>query len=402
MTSTTDRLYILRGRETWRDPYTAYRTLRDTDPAHCVDHPDYGEFWVLSRFADVFDAARDTTTFSSARGLTPDPDAMATFDGMAAPIVMMDPPEHTQMRRLVSRPMTPRKVATIEPDVTAFVDEKLDAVADAGDTEIDIIDALFKPLPSFVVAHYLGVPVEDRALFDRWTQAIVAANAEGDLADATEAMMELFGYADQLMERRKTDPGDDLVSDLVQSGDDTASAMWIIGFIFTMVTGGNDTTTGLLGGAAELLTARPDERQRLLDDPGLIRPSIDEFLRLTSPVQNLARTTTRPVDLHGKTIPEGRKVMLVYGSANRDEREFGPDADELDVTRPIERMLSLGYGAHHCLGASAARLQAGIALERLLARFPDFAVDTEAAAFAPGAFVRRYERLPFRTTNGRS
>lgn len=398
MTATgNDELFVLRGGEQWRNPFDAYRRLRDTDPVHRVEHPRVGEFFVLSRFDDVFAAARDTATFSSAQGLVPDPDAMAMFEGRAAPIVMMDPPDHTAMRRLVSRPMTPRRVAPLEAEITAFVDERLDRVAEAG--EVDIVEALFKPLPSFVVAHYLGVPVEDRARFDRWTNAIVAANAAGALVDAGEAALELFAYATDLIDRRRAEPGHDLVSLLVQAGEETVSSAWIVGFVFTMVTGGNDTTTGLLGGAAELLSANPDQRRVLLDDPGLVRPAVDEFLRLTSPVQNLARTTTRPVTRCGQEIPAGRKVMLLYAAANRDDREFGPTADRLDVRRRVDRMLAFGSGAHHCLGAAAARLQAGVALERLLDRFPDFAVDPAAGRFAPGAFVRRYEYLPF-TTRG--
>lgn len=393
--SSVDDLYQLRGGERWRDPWPAYRRLRDDAPVHRVDHEVHGEFWVLSRFDDVFEAARDTETFSSAQGLTPDAAGMAMFEGHAAPIVMMDPPEHTAMRRLVSQPMTPRKVDSIEPAIRAFVDERLDVVADTG--EVDIIEALFKPLPSFVVAHYLGVPIEDRARFDGWTNAIVAANAAGDIAGAPNAALDLFGYATELIERRKTDPGDDLVSNLVRAGDDQASSEWIVGFVFTMVTGGNDTTTGLLGGAAELLTRHPDQRRVLLDDRSRIRLAVNEFLRLTTPVQNLARTTTRPVTLHGETIPEGLKVMLLYGAANRDEREFGPDAERLDVRRDVKRTLSFGYGAHHCLGAAAARLQAGVALERLLDQFPRFAVDASAGRFAPGPYVRRYESLPFTT-----
>jgi cytochrome P450 family 130 len=389
--------YLLRGGERWRDPWPAYRRLRDEVPVARVDHDVYGEFWALSRFDDVFEAARDTETFSSALGLTPDPTAMAMFEGRAAPIVMMDPPEHTVMRRLVSQPMTPRRVASIEPEVRAFIDERLDAVADRG--EVDIVESLFKPLPSFVVAHYLGVPAEDRVRFDGWTNAIVAATAAGDVAGAPNAALDLFGYAMELIQRRTLDPGEDLVSDLVRAGDDRVSAEWIVGFVFTMVTGGNDTTTGLLGGAAELLTQRRDQRQLLLENRSLIRPAVNEFLRLATPVQNLARTTTRPVTLHGETIPEGRKVMLVYGAANRDEREFGPDADRLDVRRDASRMLGFGYGAHHCLGAAAARLQAAVALDRLLDRFPRFAVDPMAGRFAPGPYVRRYESLPFTTSD---
>ena len=283
--------YILRGGDLWRDPWDDYRRLRDSSPVHRGELPDTGEFFVLSRFADVFDAVRDTATFSSAQGLTLDPDVMQIFEGRAAPIVMMDPPDHTTMRRLVSRPMTPRAVAATEPEISAFVAERLDEIADAGG-EIDIIEALFKPLPSLIVAHYLGVPAADRARFDGWTGAIVAANASGEMAAAADAFASLFEYGNDLIELRRRDPGDDLVSDLVRAGEDRADAFWIVGFVFTMVTGGNDTTTGLLGGAVDLLTEHRDQRRLLLEDPALIRWSVDELLRLTTPVQNLARTTT--------------------------------------------------------------------------------------------------------------
>jgi len=391
-------LYHLRSAETWRSPWADYRRLRDESPVHLVAHPVHGDFFVLSRFDDVFDAARDTATFSSARGLTPDKDGAAMFSDDARPIVMMDPPDHTDMRRLVSKPMTPRRVDAIEAGVRAFVDARLDEIEERG--ECDIVEALFKPLPSFVVAHYLGVPVSDRERFDRWTNAIVAATASDSFESASDAFMELFAFGEELIERRKVEPGDDLVSGLVEVGPEVATPGWIIGFVFTMVTGGNDTTTGLLSGAAELLTTHRAQRGILLGDPTRIRPAVDEFLRLTSPVQNLARTTTTDMTLHGTTIPADTKVMLLYGSANRDEREYGDDAGELDVTRELNRNLSLGYGAHHCLGAAAARLQARVALERLLDRFPDFAVDPEAGRFAPGSFVRRYESLPFSPTTG--
>ena len=386
-------LFFLRSREEWRAPWDAYARLRDEAPVHHVERDDAIDYWVLSRFADVFAADRDTGTFSSAQGLTPDDHGMDMFEDQAAPIVMMDPPDHTTMRRLVSRPMTPRRVDLIEDAVREFVDQRLDLLPAGG--EGDIIDLVFKPLPSFVVAHYLGVPETDRANFDTWTEAIVAANAEGNFDDVTDSALDLFGYANDLIERRRTDPGDDLVSDLVAVGDDVASPMWIVGFVFTMVTGGNDTMTGMLGGAAELLTDHRDQRRMLIDDPGLIGPAVDEFLRLTSPVQNLARTTTRPVELHGEQIPEGAKVLLLYAAANRDEREFGPTAEALDVTRDIDRILTFSYGPHHCLGAAAARLQARVAIEQLLRRFPDFAVDAGAGRFAAGHFVRRYESLPF-------
>ena len=387
--------YVLRGGEAWRDPYTSYKFLRDNDPVHLVQHPTYGDFWVLTRFDDVFDAVRNPEVFCSSQGLTPESNAMEAFEKSAAPIVMMDPPEHTDFRRIVSHLMTPRKVKSSEQQIREFVNSRLDGID--RDKETDIVEQLFKPLPSLMVAHYLGVPAEDRTFFDRWTNDIVAGNSQGDLGNRS-ATLELFEYATELFERRKYDPGEDLVSVLAQTGEDRVSVMWAVGFVFTMITGGNDTTTGLLSGAAELLTEYPDQRQILIENPDLIRPSVDELLRLTSPVQNLARTTTRDVQVHNTVIPEGQKVMLVYGSANRDEREFGNEAEILDVRRGFKKMLSLGYGPHHCLGAAVARTMAWTALECILMRFPNFSVNAEEGRFAPGSFVRRYEYLPFVAT----
>jgi cytochrome P450 len=390
----TETAFVPCSGESWRDPFPMYAALRDHDPVH---HVVEGDYWVLSRHADVYDAARDTATFSSAQGLTFLYGEIERLGiDSARPMVMMDPPEHTAFRRLVARGFTPRQVATIEPDVRAFVRDRLDALACSDRAEpLDVVATLFKPLPSMVVAHYLGVPATDRARFDGWTDAIVAANALGDPLAASDAVGELFDYFAVLAEARRADPRDDTISQLVHADAAPADIAGIIGFAFTMVTGGNDTTTGLLGGSTVLLTERPEQRQRLLDRPELIGPAVDELLRLTSPVQGLARTTTRDVVIAGVTVPAGRKVLLLYGSANRDPRAFGPAADELDVMRRPERMLSFSYGAHHCLGAAAARLQGRVALEELLARFPRFRVDGDAGTFAPGHFVRRFQSLPF-------
>jgi cytochrome P450 len=201
------------------------------------------------------------------------------------------------------------------------------------------------------------------------------------------------------MEKRRSDPGEDMISALVHSklntGEDVPPAM-ILGMGFTMVTGGNDTTTGLLSGAAELMTKHPDQQRQLVEDPSRIPNAVEEFLRLTSPAQGLARTTTRDVTIDDKTIPKDRKVMLLYASANLDEREFGADAGECDITRKIRRHVALSYGPHHCIGAATVRLQARIALEELLGRCPDFSVDFAKGTFATGNYVRRYSSMPFR------
>jgi cytochrome P450 len=177
---------------------------------------------------------------------------------------------------------------------------------------------------------------------------------------------------------------------------DIAGTLSILAFTFTMVTGGNDTTTGLLGGAVQLLHRYPEQRQLLAEQPDLIADAIEEFLRLTSPVQGLARTVTRDVTVADTTVPAGRKVLLLYGSANRDERQYGPDAGELDVTRRPRNILTFSHGAHHCLGAAAARMQSRVALTELLARCPDFEVDEAGIAWAGGSYVRRPVSVPVR------
>jgi len=393
MATTAPPVFELRSDESWCDPFGAYATLRDQDPVH---YAAWGDFYVLSRFEDVWAAAGDPETFSSAQGLTVSYDELgATGLGDAMPMVFLDPPAHTEFRRLVTKDLTPRKVATIEPAVRDFVVERIESARRAG--TVDVVPHLFKPLPSFVVAHYLGVPPEDRPLFDRWTEAIVQAASTGAAPTGTDPFTELLGYFATLIERRRTAPADDIVSDLTRLGEDTVTIARILGFAFTMVTGGNDTITGMLSGSACLLTERPDQRAKLLADPAAIPNAIEELLRLTSPVQNLARTAMRDVTVRGVTIPAGRKVLLCYAAANRDEREFGPTAGELEVDRKIAKILTFSYGTHYCIGAAAARLQARVVLEELLARCPGFHVDVVGGRYARGSYVRRHESLMMTT-----
>ncbi|CAN5161865.1 cytochrome P450 Cyp130 [soil metagenome] len=371
-----------------------YRALRDTDPVHHVvplSKPD-NDYYVLSRHADIFTAARDHETFSSAQGLTVNYGELEMM-GMQnnPPMVMQDPPTHTAFRKLVSRGFTPRQVESVEPKVREFVVARIEELRANGGG--DIVAELFKPLPSMVVAHYLGVPEEDRAQFDRWTDAIVAANTtEGGIGGALENLGEMMAYFTALIDRRRTDAGDDTVSHLVSADVD---AFAILAFAFTMVTGGNDTSTGMLGGATQLLHQRPDQRRLLAEKPDLIPDAVDEFLRLTSPVQGLGRTATRDVTIGETTIPRGRRVLLLYGSGNRDERQYGSNAGELDVTRKPRNILTFSHGAHHCLGAAAARMQSRVALTELLVRCPDFEVDEAAIVWAGGSYVRRPLSVPF-------
>lgn len=388
--------------DTWPNPWPMYAALRDHDPVHHVvpENAPNQDYYVLSRHADIWAAAADHETFSSAQGLTVNYGELEMI-GLAdnPPMVMQDPPVHTEFRKLVARGFMPRQVELLEPKVREFVVERLERLQANGGAG-DIVAELFKPLPSMVVAHYLGVPEEDRSQFDRWTEAVVAATVSEDgVASAGDAIGEMMAYFSGLIERRRTDPQDDTVSHLVAAGlgadGDIKGLLSVLAFTFTMVTGGNDTTTGMLGGSVQLLQQSPDQRQLLVDRPELIRDAVEELLRLTSPVQGLARTTTRDVTVGDTTIPAGRKVLLLYGSANRDERHFGPDAAELNVVRKPHQILTFSYGAHHCIGNQAARMQARVALEEVLARCPNYTVDEAGIRWAGGSYVRRPLSVPF-------
>lgn len=397
-------VFELGSAETWSDPWPMYRALRDHDPVQHVRAGDSaGDYYVMSRHADIWAAARDHRTFSSAQGLTVNYGELEMI-GLAdnPPMVMQDPPVHTEFRKLVSRGFTPRQVEAVEPKVREFVVERIEGLRANGGG--DIVAELFKPLPSMVVAHYLGVPEEDRGQFDGWTDAIVAANtAEGGIGGALETLGDALGgmmaYFTALIEKRRVEPEDDTVSHLVAAGvgadGDIAGVLSILAFTFTMVTGGNDTTTGMLGGSVQLLHRHPEQRRLLVENPDLIPDSVDEFLRLTSPVQGLARTTTCDVTVADTTIPEGRRVLLLYGSGNHDERQYGTDAEELDVRRKPRNILTFSHGAHHCLGAAAARMQSRVALEELLTRITDFEVDVDNVVWAGGSYVRRPLSVPF-------
>lgn len=399
-----DAVFQLATAETWPDPWPMYRALRDHDPVHHVrtDHPDH-DYYVLSRHADIWAAARDHRTFSSTQGLTVNYGELEMI-GLTdnPPMVMQDPPVHTEFRKLVSRGFTPRQVEAVEPKVREFVVERIEKLrADGGG---DIVAELFKPLPSMVVAHYLGVPEEDRGQFDGWTDAIVAANtADGGIGGALESLGDALGammaYFTALIEKRRIEPADDTVSHLVAAGvgadGDIAGVLSILAFTFTMVTGGNDTTTGMLGGSVQLLHRHPDQRRLLVENPDLIDDAVDELLRLTSPVQGLARTTTCDATVGDTTIPAGRKVLLLYGSGNHDERQYGSDAEQLDVQRRPRNILTFSHGAHHCLGAAAARMQSRVALQELLRRIPEFEVDLDRVTWAGGSYVRRPLSVPF-------
>lgn len=383
------------------DPYPTYTALRDEAPVHHhAGTADVPAHWVLSRFEDVWDAVRRPEDFSSASGLTYFPDEIGRL-GLPPNLVMLDPPTQTRLRALIGRGFTPRRVLQLEGTIREFVRRRLamlGARAAAGEP-VDLHRDFSTTVPTYVLAELFGVPEADRVRFTPWVHALTAIQSERfglDGLDGNQAVLEMLGYFTDVITARRAQPAEDLIGALVAAelGRARLSDWDILGFCFVVVAGGSDTTAALISHGVELLTRHPDQRSLLLGSPALIANGLVEFLRLESSVQGLCRTTTRDVTVQGTTIPAGEKVLMLYGAANRDPREFGDDAEELDVRRTIARHLGFGSGPHFCIGNHLARLQARIALEELLAAHPHIEVDAAAGVRHRSAFVRGWESLP--------
>jgi cytochrome P450 len=395
------------------DPYPAFAWLRENDPVHhhAADHRAPA-FWALSRFEHVWDAVRRPEVFSSASGLTFFDDEIGQL-GIPPTMVMLDPPRQTRLRALIGRGFTPKRVTALEERIRGFVRARLGEMSARhhDGAAVDFHTELASAIPTYVLAELFGVPQGDRERFTPWVHALTqlqndgfgAASLTGSRAPAgaLEAMAEMMEYFSAAIAARRTAPSDDLLGALVAAeleepdGSTQRLSDWdILGFCFVVVAGGSDTTASLISHAVTLLGEAPDQRQLLLDDPGLIPNALMEFLRLESSVQGLARTTTTDVEVGAATIPAGQKVMMLYAAANRDPREFGETADRLDVRREVPRHLSFSSGPHFCIGSHLARLQARVALEELLASHPWVGVDPAAGRRHESAFVRGWISLP--------
>ena len=364
------------------DPYPFYHWLRENDP---VRRGDDGS-WILTRYADGAGLLRDPR-------FSPNPAHLreGAVEGAenhpvrqvgTSLMMFLDPPDHTRLRSLVSKAFTPKVVEMMRARIQGLVDELLDAIHPSG--EFDIVSDVGYPLPVAVICELLGVPAFDRELFRRLSSDASRLLDGGALDAASQergvvAGMQLFQYFTDLVEQRRPDPKDDLLSAMIaaeESGDRLSHAELITTATLLFVAG-HETTSNLIGNAMLALLRNPSELQRLRDDPTLIRPAVEEFLRYDSPVQFVARITTEDMVIGGVDIAKGDQLILVVGAMNRDPAQF-PDPDRLDVGRPERenRHLSFSGGPHFCLGASLARLEAQIAISTLLRRFPNLELVT--------------------------
>lgn len=377
------------------DPYPTYARLRAEDPLH---HAEQHDVWVLSRHADIARAVRTEGVYSNAMGVSIDRSAWGPDAHRTMSILALDPPHQTRIRSLVSRGFTPRRVQELEPRIRRIAAAYLDDALSSG--SCDWITDFAGRMPMDVISELMGVPVADRDEVRRLADLLVhREDGVHDVPQAgVEAAITLFGYYADLLAERRRRPADDLTSALLaaQVEGDRLADHEIIAFLFLMVVAGNETTTKLLGNALFHLDAHPDQRSQVLADPALVEPWIEETLRFDTSSQMLARHLLADVELHGRTAPAGSRLLLVLGSANRDERVFDR-ADEFDLHRDkaeLAQSLSFGGGRHFCLGANLARLEARIALRELLGRVRSFEVDRAGARRVHSINVRGFARLP--------
>jgi len=373
---------------THEDPYPVYAALRNDAPAYIDEERG---FWALSRYDDVRAAIDDWHTYSSTGGITLERGS----ESVEPMLIEMDPPRHTELRALVSRSFTPKRVADLEAPTRA----KAVALLDAAGPAFDAIQDFAALLPMAVISTMLGIPEADQDEVRGWSDAMLHREAgESDLTpEGLEGATRLYGYLHALVEERRARPGADMTSALVSASDDARSLSHneVMGFLFLLVIAGNETTTKLIGNALYWLWRFPDQRARLLADRGAIVGGVEEVLRYDTSTQGLARLLTRDVDLHGVTLPAGMKGLLLFGSANRDPRRWDR-ADELDVRRNPAGHVAFGHGIHHCLGAALARLETRVALEELLPRLGEYEIDESASARVHSGNVRGFARLPIR------
>ena len=391
-TSTTEVYYDPYDVGIHADPYPVFRRLREEAPLYFNAQYD---FYAVSRFADVERGLVDRDTFISGRGSVLE----AIKDDMAIPpgfFIFEDPPEHTVHRGLLSRVFTPKKMNALEPQIRRFCAAALDPLV--GGNRIDFVEDLGKQMPMRVISMLLGIPEADQeAVRDRADDHI--RTEPGKPRDYSVQTVSGEGFAEYI-DWRIDHPADDLMTELIgaEFEDETGAIrsltkQEILVFTNLLATAGNETTNRLIGWTGKLLSDHPDQRRELVANPSGIPNAIEEILRYEPPAPHIARYVDRDVVLHGQVVPGGSAMLLLVGAANRDDRRF-PDGDRFDIHRRIGHHLTFAYGAHFCLGAALARLEGRVALEELLARFPDWEVDLEHAKLASTSTVRGWETLP--------
>jgi cytochrome P450 len=350
--------------------------------------------WTVACYDQIRDLSRDPKHFCSGRGALVNDPLRAAVNPMSTPSILhLDPPAHTDIRGLVNRRFTPRAMSTLESSIRAMARQVIEKVPT--DAPIDFVATMSAPFPLMVIAELLGIPGGARGDFRRWSDAAIES-PDLPASETMAALGELSGFIVSHIKAKQEDPGDDLVSLLVES--DVAGRPLehdeLFMFLLTLLIAGNETTRTLLSGSALALFEHQDQRDALLGDSTLLAGAVEECLRWVTPVQAFCRTATEDVEVAGQQVSEGDYLIMLYASGNRDESVFGATADQFDVSRTTNPMhLAFGFGEHVCLGASLARLETRIFLEEFLARFPAYQV-TGPAVRVPSTTVAGIRQLP--------
>jgi cytochrome P450 len=378
----------------FNDPYPTYKRLRDEAPVYYSEK--YG-FYAISRHEDVSEAYKSHETFSSSHGV--DLATMTSDEPIHPILIMMDPPEHNRMRVLVSRVFTPRAVGALEPMVREVITHFLDQT---DRTRFDVVHDFSALFPVEIITRMLGVPPESRQDVRLWLDRTLTREpgqigmSEDGLAAAMESGLM---YYNLIVSKRET-PGDDMISKLIAAEltnpDGTVTRLddvEIAGFAALLGGAGAETVTKLIGNAAVLFADNPEQWQKVLDDPAQIPAAVEEILRYHPPAQYVGRWTLKDVTLHGVTIPKDSPVLLINGSASRDERAYD-EPDRFDITRDQGQNIGFGYGIHSCLGAALARMESRIALELMRERMPRFEVDRDGLRRVNMTNVAGFSHVP--------
>jgi cytochrome P450 family 142 subfamily A polypeptide 1 len=383
--------------------------LQDNAPVYWSEKD---QLWVITRFADVSYVSKNQPIFTSDQGVRP---AVDTRLGL------IDEPEprHGHLRAMINRGFTPRMVKKLEETFLEIATESIDAVAKKG--ECDFVESIAVPLPLLLIAEMMGIHKKDRKRFHAWSDAMIAGDGNFDnpeiMAAAGHAFVEYSSYLTDILEARRREPQDDLVSILVGAHDEGLLGTFenrenmtelagfdqgalandeLIMLLTLLMVAGNETTRNGISGGMQLLIENPDQRQRLIDDPELIPAAVEEMLRLVSPVHSFARTITEDTELHGEKLLAGQKVLIVYPSANRDPREF-ENPDVFDIDRNPSHM-AFGLGSHFCMGANLARMEMRVAFREVLRRLPDMEFSEGGPVITPSSLVRTCAEMKVRFT----
>ncbi|MGV0794282.1 cytochrome P450 [Mycolicibacterium sp. XJ1819] len=369
-----------------------FRRLRDERPLYYNEQHD---FYAVSRFSDVNKALVDWETFSSARGAIVEL-IKANIDLPPGTVIFEDPPIHDIHRKLLARMFTPRKINALEPVIRDYCAQSLDPLV--GAKRFDFVADLGAQMPMRVISALLGIPEDDQEMIRDHTNAQMRTEAGKPMKTDSFVSGELF---ETYIDWRVDHPSDDIMTELLNAEfvDETGTTrrltrQELLTYLNVVAGAGNETTTRLIGWAGKVLADHPDQRRELVENPALIPQAVEELLRFEPPAPHVARYVTRDVELYDQVVPEGSVMMMLIGAAVRDHRQFPPDGDVFDIHREQRQHLAFSVGTHYCLGSALARLEARVALEEILKRFPEWDVDMSAASLSPTSTVRGWESMP--------